>query len=143
ADGRLPVDGGLVCVDRGQVQRAAGTAGEAGSIEEDARAVDHSGVEARGIAEDAVAGRLGVMLETSGWQGGGERADHAGLVLVAEVGADRAAPVAQVLGRLGEDALTAATPDAPPVGGEECPVEAPDGVAGVDLLDQRVHTAGA
>ena len=62
------------------------------------------------------AGRsLGVVLEALGHQGRGQRADLAGLILAVEVGADRAAAVAEMLGRLGQDAQAAAPPDAGPV----------------------------
>ena len=68
-----------------------------------------------------------------------EGGDHPGFVHIAQVGADRAAPQAEMLRRLGADAQATSTPQASPPRGQELPVEAPDRVTVVDLLHRRVH----
>jgi len=120
-----------------EVQGAPGPAREARSIQEDARTVDEPRAGVGVVAEDTVGPSLGVALEPGRLQRGRQRADVAGLVLAVEVGADRAAAVAEVFGRLGQDALAATAPDARPVRSQERRVEPPDGVAVVDLLHRR------
>ena len=95
------------------------------------------------VAEDAVCRRLGVVLEALRCQRRRERRDEHRLVDVAELGADRAAALAEMLGGLVEDAETAASPDAGPPRLEEVAFESPHDLAGVDLLETRGHVRPA
>ena len=87
--------------------------------------------------------RLGVVLEALRCQRRRERGDEHRLVDVAELGADRAAALAEMLSRLVEDAEAAAPPDAGPPRLEEVAVESPHDLAGVDLLERRAHVRPA
>ncbi len=105
--------------------------------------VEDTRVQALFVAEDAVGRRLGVVLEALGCECGRERGDEHRLVDVAELGADRAAPLTEMLGGLVEDAETATSPDAGPPRLEEVALESPHDVAGVDLLEARAHVRPA
>src|SRR5207247_6913584 len=82
---------------------------------------------------------FGVVLEAGRRQRGRERRDHPGLILVTEVSTDRAASLAEVFGGFRQDPAAAAAPDARPVRRKKLPIEPPDDVAGVDLLNHRIH----
>ena len=115
-------------------KRAPGAAGESRTVEEDAGAVDNAGVGACAVAEDATLAGLDVMLEAGRGQRCRERGDHPSFVHIAEISADRTAAEAEVLRRLGTDALAASTPQASPRRLQEIPVEAPDRLTVGDLL---------
>ena len=71
-------------------------------------------MQARLVAEDAIPLCLGVVLEALRCERRRERGDEHRLVDVAELGADRAAALAEMLSGLVEDAEAAAAPDAGP-----------------------------
>jgi hypothetical protein len=117
------------------MERAAGTPFEVGSVEEDARAIDHPRTATRGVREDAAVGCGGMELESRGLQRGGERADEMRLVLTVEIRAERATSVAECSSRLGKDPKTPSTPDAGPVGSEERSIEPPEHLARRNLRE--------
>jgi hypothetical protein len=124
------------------VQRAAGSALEARAVQEDACPVDDARRGASLVGEHAACLRLRVVLEERWVEGGRQRRDGAGLVAHVEVGAERAAPLAEVLGRLRQDAEAAAAVQAGPPGLEEAHVEAPGGLPVDDLLPGAVAHGG-
>ena len=110
---------------------AALAAGEPGTVEEDAGSIHDAGVDSSLVAEDPFGGGSS-MLEPRRVEHGGEGTDEPGLVLIAELGAHRAASLAERLGGLIEDAEAAPTPDAGPVRSQELLIEPPDGVVILD-----------
>src|SRR5690606_39900851 len=70
-----------------------------------------SDLRARLVAEDAVGGGDGVVLELLGFEEDGQGGDGRRLGLV-DLGADRAAALSEVLGRLGQDPLAPPSPEA-------------------------------
>ena len=123
-------------VEGEQVQGAPGAGREAGSVEEDAGAVDDPGLAGglltlgHGVGTleldpAALLGRL-LVLPLLGAQLADGLADP---LLVVGVGEVRAEGAAAVVGPVGVDALAAAAEDAGPVGGEPGEVAAVDRVA--------------
>ncbi len=140
AHGRLPVDGRLAGFDGTDVERTPGPSGEAGPVEEHAGAVDHPGVRAPAVGEDAggaVLDELAVELPLIGVEDRRVRGDverfGAALGAVAEVSPVRTASLAEFAGALGKDALAPGPVDAGPVRLEEGRVEPPGHVARPDL----------
>jgi len=138
-DGRLPVPRWLTKLDSGKVQGAAGAAVEAGPVQEDAGSVHDSRIGPAGVGEDALGPRFPVELEPCRLKCGGQSADEPGLVLVPHLSAYRAAPLAKLGRRLGQDAEAPAAPEAGPVRPEELDVKAPDNGTVLDLFDRHAH----
>ena len=122
------------------MKSAARSPAKVGTVQEDAPGLEHTGVQACLVPEDAIRLRLRVVLEALGCKRRRQRRDQHRLVGVTELGADRAAALAEMLGGLIEDAETAPAPDACPVRFEEVAIESPDDLAGVDPLERRAHT---
>ena len=117
---RLPVDGRFAGRQRGQVQRAAGPAGEARTVEEDAGSVDDARVRARLVGEDDPLRRP----DRGAAKMSGPRVAASAATVRASSSPSSSAPieqqpVPQVLGRFRADAHAPAAPDARPVRFEE------------------------
>lgn len=121
------------------MQRAPGTTGEPGAVQEDARPADHFRVGSCRVAEHIVLVDGSVLLPEAGRHGGRQSRDVHGLALIGELGADGATTLSKVLGRLVENALAAPTPDARPVRLHESAFEAPSSVAIDDVHELFVH----
>ncbi len=65
--------------------------------------------------------------------------DRPRFVFIAQVSTDGAAAEAEMLRRLGTDALTTSTPQTNPLRRQEIPIEVPECATVVDLLHPRVH----
>ena len=126
SSGRSPASSG------GDVQRAPGAAGEAGSVEEDAGVVDQAGDRDLGAVVGRLAGTeeppapgLGVELHLVGPEAHEPGDDVGDVLLVDEVGPVAAAPELELRGRLVEDPEAPLAVDAPVVGAQERGVEHP------------------
>ena len=123
---RLPVERPLAGVERGDVQRAAGSAGEPGAVEEDARPVDEAGDGGPVLGvEVAAASTRAMELPLVGGQPSGGLGDDAHVVVVDEVRAVAATALGQLGGVTVEHALAAAAEDARPRRAQERGVEHP------------------
>ena len=145
----LPVHRALAGLERGDVQRAPGTLGEPGSVEEDARVVGQPGdrggravVLGAGV-EEALRHRFVVELHVTRPETH-EVAHHVGdVVLVGEVGAVAAAPLLHLGGVGVEDALAALAVDAPVARAQERRVEHPRALfGGVGAAHPLAHILG-
>ncbi|MEV1069139.1 DUF1641 domain-containing protein [Streptomyces sp. NPDC050263] len=125
ADVRLGLQRLAALLDGEDVQRAARAAREAGAVLEDARAVERAGLAGALVVlrDPAVQRALGVVLPDVGGEPRHMLGDALLVVLVGEVGAQRAAPVVRAACL---DALAAAAEDAVPARGQPGQIAAED-----------------
>src|SRR3954471_16678673 len=96
------------------MQRAAGSAREARTVQEDACAVDNARAVAFVVSEHPAGDRACVVLESLRIKRRRQRTDEPGLVLAVEISPDRATSLAQALRRFSENPEAAPTPDTRP-----------------------------
>ena len=126
ADLWLPEHEALVVVGRGDVEGAAGSSGESRPVQEHAGIVDEGGRRlAVGVRHDELVRRIVLELPLVAREQGRLGQGVGDVLLVEQVGAVAAAPLDEVAGILGQDALAAGTEDAGPAALEIGEVEAP------------------
>ena len=129
ADVRLPVERSFAVLERGDVERAADAALEAGAVQEDAGAVDHTcRAGALVVGGEPVLLALAPQLPRGRGQAAHGDLDRRHVIVVDEVRAVAAAALVEVLRRPRQHAPAAVTEDARPVRRQEGHVEHPSSV---------------